>query len=706
VLVVASKEMLPNILRLIKQLDIEKPKDVRVRMLPLEHADSASVSRAIERLFPAKRDQAEKDKVQVISDGTEGAIVVVASDQNYALIKELVGQLDTKNAQKRETRRFELKYLDAQDTADQLSELYGRMKETSSIYSYIYGYDPYGRGRSAKQEVNFVPVAQSNAILVIAPPSEFTLIESLIKELDQPLAKDEVLPEIYRIKNADATQVEKLLNTIFGNAQQGASYEDFYSPYRWRSSAESQTKVGRLAGKVRFSSDTNTNSIIAVSNNKSVYDIVKEIIDEVDRAMPELANTLIIALEHSDAVEMARTLNILFGKPVQPQQRRQQQQPNPSGGTDSGGPGANEEVITGSDFSAWWGQTAQQGREKELPISNLIERVRFVPDPRTNSLLVTTASHNFEVIKGFVKDLDKEEPQVQVKVRIVEIRKEGTRKLGLRWTPAPSLFSAEDLDSAVRVLGGLELIDTFDGGAKGLGSVTGSVLGYNYSKNLGRGEGVIGGNVNMSLLMQLLIRNLDSKVKSDPMLYMSNNKPGELFAGDDVPRLDKTDATPQGGTQSYYKPNRVGVELKITPHINKNKRVVLSVSLVTSRLTGEKRGDSDIIQTRTYNTELAISSGETMVLGGITLDTKQKIVRKVPLLGDIPLLGYLFRNYDTVDSQSDVYVFITPRVVSSEQEAREIAGETLVKFNGKDNGKGSVEDSGNDAKDDSEKSPE
>jgi type II secretory pathway component GspD/PulD (secretin) len=132
----------------------------------------------------------------------------------------------------------------------------------------------------------------------------------------------------------------------------------------------------------------------------------------------------------------------------------------------------------------------------------------------------------------------------------------------------------------------------------------------------------------------------------------------------------------------------------------------MSVYLNTSRLTGEQRGGSDIIQTRTYNTELAVKSGETMVLGGVKLDTNQKIVRKVPILGSIPYLGIIFQNHDTVVSQSDVYVFITPQVVSSEQEARRIADETLVKFNGKDNGKGSVEDSGKDAKEDSEKSSE
>jgi general secretion pathway protein D len=210
----------------------------------------------------------------------------------------------------------------------------------------------------------------------------------------------------------------------------------------------------------------------------------------------------------------------------------------------------------------------------------------------------------------------------------------------------------------------------------------------------------------MDLLMQLLIRNLDSKVQSDPMLYMSNNTPGEIFAGDNVPRVKNSESTPQGGSRTVYENEDVGITLRITPHINKTGTVVMSVYLQTSRLTGEQRGGSDILQSRRYTTELAVKSGETMVLGGITLDTKQKIVRKIPLLGDIPLLGYLFRNYDTVNSQSDVYVFITPQVVSSENEAREIAGEALVKFNGKDKVKVSVKDSGKDAKEDFEKSSE
>ena len=131
----------------------------------------------------------------------------------------------------------------------------------------------------------------------------------------------------------------------------------------------------------------------------------------------------------------------------------------------------------------------------------------------------------------------------------------------------------------------------------------------------------------------------------------------------------------EGGQLFDYDHEDIGVIMEITPHINKNGDVVMTVSLETSQATGETRFGSDILQKREYDTQIAVRSGETMVMGGIRLTSQTETIRKIPLLGSIPYLGVLFRNRATVDSTTNLYAFITPSVVSDDERTQSITEE-------------------------------
>ena len=668
ILVAAPKEKYGPILDLIARLDVPKPREVEVNVVEVKYADASELSAAIAQLFPKDRKKAEKDQVEVVTTGRDDALIIVASKENFELVRDVIRELDTEDAQKRETRTYKLKYLDAADTAEELGELYGSLKQSTGWDDFYYPWYSSRRRRDEK-EVKFVPVTRTNSVMAIAPPSEFELIEDLIAEIDRPLDKEEVIPKIYRIRHSDATSVEKVLNVIFGNTDtddRGGSY--YY--WRYRSSQGDKGPVGRLAGKIRFSADENTNSIIAITNNRSNYDVVDAVIKELDRAQDDMANTMIIALEHADAVELATELNGLFGRPVQPQQQRDRGQ-------------EAEAIVQAMYYGAYWGES-RRGAERERPISNLIEQVRFVPDKRTNALLVTTASHNFNVIRGLVEQLDKAEPQVMIKARIVEIKKGKGKKIGLRWTPDPDLYSQDDLDNAIQALVGMELLDSFGSGGRDGPMTVGSegMTDHSLSKTLSEGNGVLSANVNVDLLLQLLLRNYDSEIRINPTLYVGNNKEGKIQAGELLPRSEGSTIS-SGGTESfkvtYYD---AGVTLKITPRINKNGTVVMTVYLTTSEATGKVRFGSDVLQKNEYDTEIAVQSGETMVMGGIRSSNTRKTVRRIPLLGQIPVIGIPFRNYDTRAETTDLYVFLTPVVVFSEVEARSLTDEYLERVGG------------------------
>jgi type II secretory pathway component GspD/PulD (secretin) len=674
-LVTASEENFTIVKELVRQLDADKPLDAKIHILDVQYANVRNLTAAIMELFPARRAKSEKDKVQVIPSGTDEAMIVVCSDENFRVVQELVAKLDTEKSQPRETRSFVLKYLDSQETAEELGELYGslnprRRYSDYGFFDYDYGYGGGGRSGydfSTDKEVKFVPVGRTNTIMVLAPPSEFELIESLIAQIDQPIQKADVLPRIFKIKNGDAVEMEKVLNSIFSDRNND---EDSYGSYRWRPNAQTKSAVGRLSGKVTFSADPNTNSIIATTNNKANYDIVDEVVREIDHPNPELANTIVMPLKHAIAAELAAELNALFGKPVQgaqlPQQNRGQQ-----GGSEEEGPGAFRTTSAARDlfFGGWWSDTRQT---EDRQVSNLIGQVRFVPDVRTNALLITTAGHNVPTIEELIDKLDRNEPQVQVTARVLEIRKEKNKQIGLRWTPDPSLYSTEDLDGAIKVLSGLEIFDSFSKNGTGQPLNYSSTLfnGGTVANSLSAGKGIIGADVNMTLLLQLLDKNLDSSFHSKTDVYISNNKVGRIFAGDDIMRREGTNTTPQGGVQDILKPTKVGITLEITPHINTSDTVVMTIFMKTSQLlTG------DNIQERQYETEVAVNNNATVVMGGIALDTQKEIIRKTPVLSDIPLVGRVFTNKNTQNTESKVYVLLTPVVTEHPREATQHTNE-------------------------------
>jgi general secretion pathway protein D len=199
------------------------------------------------------------------------------------------------------------------------------------------------------------------------------------------------------------------------------------------------------------------------------------------------------------------------------------------------------------------------------------------------------------------------------------------------------------------------------------------LTGWNYDQSLAAGKGVIAANVNLDLVLQLLVKNLDSRLVSDPTISTRNNRKGNIFAGQNIPRLSKSQTTPEGALTQSFENEDIGINLEITPRINDDDTVVMQVHLKTDQITGETRFGSDILDKRTYTTEVAVKGGQTMVLGGIKLTSDLKIVRNFPILGKaigwIPVIGWPFRNTDTGVSTSDLYAFITPVVVSSKAEA-------------------------------------
>ena len=159
---------------------------------------------------------------------------------------------------------------------------------------------------------------------------------------------------------------------------------------------------------------------------------------------------------------------------------------------------------------------------------------------------------------------------------------------------------------------------------------------------------------------------------------MNNNEPGDIFAGTEFLYPTTSQATPQGGVTQSFAPKTAGTKLKITPNINDIDKAVMKVELEASQIrAGEDIGGAPVIDKRLFNTELAVKSGDTMVVGGIVRNTDTEQIRRVPILGHIPVLGIPFRKKDSIHETVELVVFITPTVLRSSEDAlvatREIA---------------------------------
>ena len=625
--VVVPKELTGKAKSLVDELDRARPQELQMRSLMLKYADARDLASQLTSLFRRRPEKRVRDMVEITADDRSGSLLVLSSAENFALIKDVVDELDTEESVQTMTKTYPLEYADAEDISEQMNSLYSGMQQ--DYYSMMFYYPR----RQQQARTRFVPERRTNSVIAIAKPSEFEKISKLIEKLDQPIDAEQVAPRIFRIRYVDAKEMTDVLNKIFG-AEDTAGTSGYYD-YMYGRYGSTKEEVGRLYGKVRFVPETTTNSIIVTTNNKENFKIIAKFITDLDKFSPDAANTMVVTLKNAKASAVADQLNGLFAREGARMPERRQ---------------TEEEEARSTQF-AWLYGSPQ--KKEERAISNLIGQVRVVPDTRTNSLLVTTAVQNFELLKELIQKLDVESPKVQVRVRLVEITTTRESRIGTRFSSSQGAFSSSDFDNG--------LMSTF--------GVTWEDI---------RGNAILRGDVSVNLLVQFLQRHSDTRVLAVPTLVMNNNEPGDIFAGTEFLYPTTSQATPQGGVTQSFAPKTAGTKLKITPNINDIDKAVMKVELEASQIrAGEDIGGAPVIDKRLFNTELAVKSGDTMVVGGIVRNTDTEQIRRVPILGHIPVLGIPFRKKDSIHETVELVVFITPTVLRSSEDdlvaTREIA---------------------------------
>lgn len=680
-IVTSTQAQYSKIESLIAKLDTAKPADLAVRVLPLKYIQASDLVDDLNTVFgkgggsynpygysysyssSRRRSSSSSGEIREIS-AHEGSnsLIILSNKSDFDSIKALVESLDIKGADANIMKIVPLKNADAEDIAEQLTDLYDSnpMDRNSYNYSNYYYYSRrYGDQGNSDEKIQFVADRRRNAIIVLAPAASMEKVEDMIAILDAPVDGEELVPLILPLKYVRAFDMEDVLNTLFlkKTTQQ--------SRYYWDDVQTEERDIGRLYGKVRITSESYTNSLIVASNSQENLDAIKKLVSQMDVSSPNGETTLSFPLKYARASAVANNINILFAqigagprRPTQQQQQRnqQQQQQNTANALSQQGFEIEEKVVEESYFP-WLGGSPQNtrqtssGRQVRMG-SDLVGRVRVVPDTRTNSLLITTNAHLFPPVVELVNDLDMPTAQVLIEAKIIEILQEDALRLGTRWSPdGAEVFETDDLDNSFLGEVGAEYIDVF-------------------------GSGLVEANIDLDVLMQFLQKYTDTRIRADPRINVADNERGKLFVGSRIPFITESRLSPEATRNDSFEYINVGITLEVTPRINTDNEVALGIRVETSKMReGETLFGGAIIDTRNYRTELTVQNGQTAVLGGMIQKVQQEIERKVPILGDIPLLGWFFKKKDTSVTDFEIMVFLQPHVTRTPEEADRLRAE-------------------------------
>ena len=280
---------------------------------------------------------------------------------------------------------------------------------------------------------------------------------------------------------------------------------------------------------------------------------------------------------------------------------------------------------------------------------------RVLIDERTNSFIITEVPEVIATVKAILSHLDRPSRQVLIDAEIVEFKHSVTEELGINWDWTGTLE-----ENTVDVLSSFSAAD---------GILT---------LSLGKYASAIGQR-NLKAMINALEKEGTANVLANPKIFVLEDHPAIIEITENIALAQKVTVQEGGSTVSEPIFGDVGVTLQVTPHISNDRFVMLEVTPTVSSAQRSAFFPNDAVDTkkRSAQTSVMVEDGETVVLGGLLRTDTQESVSKVPLLGDIPLLGYIFRRRVVDTSKTEVMVFLTPHIVTAEnvgsmsQEQRE-----------------------------------
>ncbi len=464
--------------------------------------------------------------------------------------------------------------------------------------------------------------ADTNTLIVTDVESNIKRLLRILKAIDVPGIGREV--SVIPLLYANAETLTKTLSSIF------------------KTSMSSEKDASQKT--LEFVSDERTNSIIFVANEDDTARI-KQLITLLDKDTPKgTGKAHVYSLLHANAEDMAKVL---------------------------------QELPKESTASA--SASSEKGAKEAVFVSNDIS---ITADKPTNSLIIFADNADYAVIKDIIEKLDIPRSMVYIEALIMEVSVDKSFELGVQW----SAFDDTTINGKNAVVGGgFSASGGFD--PTSLVSTNGMAIGVVAgSVNLTTSQGTVS-IPNLGALINALQTNQDVHILQTPKLLATDNEEASIVVGKVVPYQTRT-STSNNDTYNSYEYKDVGLTLKITPHISSGRNVRLEIYQELSALSN---ASTDITTTpttlnRTVQTTVIVQDQNMLVIGGLIDDNITNTVKKMPILGSIPILGHLFRYDSQTGNKTNLYIFITPRVVKNPSEAIGLTSDVQEKLTPEESG--------------------
>lgn len=287
----------------------------------------------------------------------------------------------------------------------------------------------------------------------------------------------------------------------------------------------------------------------------------------------------------------------------------------------------------------------------------LSSRGSLLVDERTNGIILTDIKESFETIRQLLTHIDVPVQQVMVEARIVTASTNFSRQLGVRWGGAG--VANRNSGATLTAAGSLAGLQTQR--ADGLGAVRALNVDLGATQ-LGQSSiavGLLGSRLMLDLELSALVSEGYGEVVARPKIVTADKQSAIIISGVEVPFQETSTS---GATSTSFK--RAVMSLEVKPHITPDRRILMDLKISQDSL-GAIVGNTPLINTNQVHTKVLVDDGETVALGGVYRVTQTKSVTKTPLLGDIPLIKWLFRRTNKTEEKQELLIFITPQIVRS-----------------------------------------
>jgi general secretion pathway protein D len=468
---------------------------------------------------------------------------------------------------------------------------------------------------------NIQPYDPTNTLIITESASNIDRLLKIVRELDTDINRQTI--QVIRLKYATAQSIANIISNLYSGQTKPA-----FGFIRQAQAPQNQQPIKVL-------SDDRTNSIIVVATADEIASI-EALIQKLDVPVAGEGQIHVYYLKNANAEKLASTLA----------------------------------TLAGGNAPSMPGQAAQHGPA----VAQLSGGVKISADPATNSLIIISNPQDYQVIKNVIQQLDIRRRQVYVQAVIAELSLNGSKQLGVDLNAIPNLYSGGTNVGAVSNMGaGSQILPT-----------TTSPLGP-FSQS-GISMGVINGTItlngvtypNIVAFINALETNSEANVLSTPNILATDNEPAEIMVGENVP-IPTGQAIGQisGYTQTFVQRQDVGLKLKITPQINAGDYVRLKLDFELTSIIPSPQGLNAnevgiTTSKRSAQTVVTVKDKSTIVIGGLLQNNSSVSESKIPFLGDLPLIGWLFRYSNKSKGKTDLMIFLTPYIVNSEADIAKI----------------------------------